>query len=228
MQAPGLPAVHPDDRIAGRLPLLGQPADQTFAVPLQEGVGPEQPSEEEAGGLDLLTELASQVFRALQKIECRAAEPGLPARGDGITGPSPRRALYTLTGEMKERYLLPVLSGEKKTCFAQTEPDAGSDPGGMRTTAVKDGNHYVIKGVKRFITGAGKADFVQLLAATDRSNAVTEATVSTVGFVAGGVLVATGLVMIVAAPANEPAKTGAQLLPVLGPGQAGLQLRGAF
>jgi acyl-CoA dehydrogenase len=93
----------------------------------------------------------------------------LPARGEGITGPSPRRTLFSLEGEMKEKYLLPVLRGEKKTCFAQTEPDAGSDPGGMRTTAVKDGNHYVINGVKRFITGAGKADFIQLLAATDRS-----------------------------------------------------------
>jgi acyl-CoA dehydrogenase len=93
----------------------------------------------------------------------------LPARGEGITGPSPRRALYSLEGEMKEKYLMPVLRGEKKTCFAQTEPDAGSDPGGMRTTAVKDGNGYVINGVKRFITGAGKAAFCQLLAATDKA-----------------------------------------------------------
>jgi acyl-CoA dehydrogenase len=93
----------------------------------------------------------------------------LPARGEGITGPSPRRALYSLEGEMKEKYLMPVLRGEKKTCFAQTEPDAGSDPGGMRTTAVKDGNHYIINGTKRFITGANKAHFMQLMAATDRA-----------------------------------------------------------
>jgi acyl-CoA dehydrogenase len=93
----------------------------------------------------------------------------LPARGDGITGPSARGILYSLKGEMKEKYLLPLLRGEKKTCFAQTEPDAGSDPGSMRTTAVRDGDHYVINGVKRFITGAGKADFIQLMVATDRS-----------------------------------------------------------
>jgi len=93
----------------------------------------------------------------------------LPARGEGITGPSVRAILYTLTGEMKEKYLLPVLRGEKKVCFAQTEPDAGSDPGGMRTTAVRDGDHYVINGVKRFITGANKAHFMQLMAATDRA-----------------------------------------------------------
>jgi acyl-CoA dehydrogenase len=80
-----------------------------------------------------------------------------------------RGILYTLSGEMKEKYLLPVLRGEKRTCFAQTEPDAGSDPGGMRTTAVRDGELYVINGVKRFITGAHKADFMQLMAATDRA-----------------------------------------------------------
>jgi len=93
----------------------------------------------------------------------------IPARGEGITGPSARGILYSLTGEMKERYLLPLLRGDKKACFAQTEPDAGSDPGGMRTSAVRDGDHYVINGVKRFITGAGHADFMQLMVATDRS-----------------------------------------------------------
>src|SRR6202049_448646 len=64
----------------------------------------------------------------------------LPARGlGGITGPSVRAILYSLTGEMKEKYLLPSVRGEKKACFAQTEPDAGSDPGGLRTVAVRDG-----------------------------------------------------------------------------------------
>ena len=77
--------------------------------------------------------------------------------------------LYALEGEMREKYLMPALRGEKKACFAQTEPDAGSDPGGMRTTAVRDGDHYVINGVKRFISHAGDADFMQLMAATDRA-----------------------------------------------------------
>jgi acyl-CoA dehydrogenase len=93
----------------------------------------------------------------------------LPSRGEGIVGPTIRAILYALTGEMKERYLLPVLRREKRACFAQTEPDAGSDPGSMRTTAVRDGDVYVINGVKRFISGADKADFMQLMAATDRS-----------------------------------------------------------
>ena len=93
----------------------------------------------------------------------------LPAREDGITGPVVRHILFQLEGEMREKYLMPTLRGEKRACFAQTEPDAGSDPGGMRTTAVRDGDHYVINGTKRFITGAGKSDFMQLMAATDRA-----------------------------------------------------------
>lgn len=93
----------------------------------------------------------------------------LPSRGETITGPNVRAILYELQGELKEKYLLPVLRGEKRACFAQTEPDAGSDPGSMRTTAVRDGEFYVINGVKRFISHADKADFAQVMAATDRA-----------------------------------------------------------
>src|SRR4051794_16710587 len=64
---------------------------------------------------------------------------------------------------------MPVLRGAKKAAFAPTAPDAGSDPGRMRSTAVRNRDHYVINGTKRFITGANKADFLQLMAATDRS-----------------------------------------------------------
>jgi acyl-CoA dehydrogenase len=93
----------------------------------------------------------------------------LPSRGESIMGPTVRAILYDLEGELKEKYLLPVLRGEKRACFAQTEPDAGSDPGSMRTTAVRDGDYYIINGVKRFISGAHHADFAQVMAATDRS-----------------------------------------------------------
>ena len=93
----------------------------------------------------------------------------LPPRDVKILGPDIRAPLYALEGEMRERYLMPVIRGERDSCFAQTEPDAGSDPGAMRTTAVRDGDHYVINGVKRFITGADKADFMILMAATDRA-----------------------------------------------------------
>jgi len=93
----------------------------------------------------------------------------LPPRGPDIFGPSISPILYELDQEQKKRYLLPTIRGELNWCFAQTEPDAGSDPGGMRTTAVRRGDVYVINGMKRFITGADKADFMQLMAATDRA-----------------------------------------------------------
>ena len=92
----------------------------------------------------------------------------LPSRNANIFGPNVSPILYYLNDEQKERYLHPVLRGELRHCFAQTEPDAGGDPGAMRTTAAREGDHYVINGVKRFITGAGEADFAQVFAATDR------------------------------------------------------------
>jgi acyl-CoA dehydrogenase len=93
----------------------------------------------------------------------------LAPRSVRIFGPDVRAPLFALEGEMRERYFLATIRGERESCFAQTEPDAGSDPGAMRTTAVRDGNHYVINGVKRFITSADKADFIILMAATDRA-----------------------------------------------------------
>jgi acyl-CoA dehydrogenase len=91
----------------------------------------------------------------------------IPPRGPGIFGPSVMSILLNLRPEQKEKYLFPVLRGEKKTAFAQTEPDAGSDPAHMRTRAVRQGDHYVINGYKRFIQHAADADFIQLVAVTD-------------------------------------------------------------
>jgi acyl-CoA dehydrogenase len=93
----------------------------------------------------------------------------LPPRGPGVFGPEVKPILFALTPAQKEKYLYPVLRGEKKTAFAQSEPDAGSDPGAMRTTALRQGDHYVINGYKRWITKAEDADFLQLVAATDRA-----------------------------------------------------------
>src|SRR4029079_11854051 len=93
----------------------------------------------------------------------------LPVRTVRILGPDIRAPLFALEGEMRERYLMPSIRGEREGCFAQTEPDAGSDPGAMRTTAVRDGDDYVINGTKRFITATDTADFVILMPATDRS-----------------------------------------------------------
>jgi acyl-CoA dehydrogenase len=91
----------------------------------------------------------------------------LPSRGQGIFGPEVRPILYALNPDQKKRFMDPVLRGEKKLCFMQTEPDAGSDPASMKTRAVRQGDHYIINGTKRFITGAGEADIGQLMAVTD-------------------------------------------------------------
>lgn len=78
---------------------------------------------------------------------------------------------FLLSGnaEQKEKYLRPVVTGEKKVCFALTEPGAGSDAGGMQTTAVKDGDYYVMNGRKTFITMAPLADWAVVYAKTDMS-----------------------------------------------------------
>lgn len=115
----------------------------------------------ELGGQDLSLLAIAVVTEEL------ARTVALPARGPGIFGPEVRSILLSLSPEQKKRYLDPVLRGKKSTAFAQTEPDAGADPGGMRTTAVRDGDHYLIKGYKRFIAHAKGADFLQLVAATD-------------------------------------------------------------
>jgi len=96
----------------------------------------------------------------------------LPTRVVRILGPDIRAPLYALEGEMRERYLMPAVRGERESCFAQTEPDAGSDPGAMRTTAVRDGDDWIINGAKTFITGGMQADLVIVVArtATDPDN----------------------------------------------------------
>ena len=76
--------------------------------------------------------------------------------------------LRFLREDQKEKYLWPCLRGEKYAAFAQTEPDAGGDPASMRTTAEREGDHYVINGLKRFITGADRADFAQVVCVTDK------------------------------------------------------------
>lgn len=67
----------------------------------------------------------------------------------------------------KKRYLPKLAAGEWMGAFALTEPESGSDAGNMRTTAVKDGQHYVLNGVKRFITNAAFAQLFVVFAATD-------------------------------------------------------------
>jgi acyl-CoA dehydrogenase len=92
--------------------------------------------------------------------------PLVPARHLFVFGPMIGSILLGLQGELRERYLLPVVQGRKTACFAMTEADAGSDPTGMRTRAVRDGGDWVLTGAKRFITDAHRADFAQVIAVT--------------------------------------------------------------
>jgi citronellyl-CoA dehydrogenase len=71
------------------------------------------------------------------------------------------------TEEQKQRYLVPGIKGEKIACLGITEPGAGSDVAGIRTTARRDGDEYVINGSKIFITNGARADFILLVTKTD-------------------------------------------------------------
>jgi len=71
--------------------------------------------------------------------------------------------------EQKREYIPKIISGEIKTAFALTEPNAGSDAASLKTSAVLDGNDYIINGNKVFITGAHQADYLLVAAKTDKS-----------------------------------------------------------
>jgi acyl-CoA dehydrogenase len=119
---------------------------------------------EEYGGLALTMEeevlvamelaYASPAFRSLV-----GTNNGIGAQGIVIDG----------TPEQKAAWLPRLASGEIIGAFALTEPDSGSDAASLRTTAVRDGDYYVIDGVKRFITNAPEAGVFTVMARTDTS-----------------------------------------------------------
>lgn len=73
------------------------------------------------------------------------------------------------TPEQKAKYLTPLATGEKIGAFGLTEPNAGTDAAGQQTTAVLEGDHYVLNGSKIFITNGGVADIFVVFAMTDKS-----------------------------------------------------------
>jgi len=79
-------------------------------------------------------------------------------------GGSADNILYACTEEQKKRYLIPVIEGERRSCFALTEPGAGSDARNIRTRAVRDGKDWIINGEKTFITFGNTADFAMVFA----------------------------------------------------------------
>jgi acyl-CoA dehydrogenase len=82
-----------------------------------------------------------------------------------VTGPTP--IYMDCTEEQREKYLYPLMSADKTTCFALTEPGAGSDAQRIQTKAALDGDVWVLNGRKHFITGGEVADFALVFAVTD-------------------------------------------------------------
>jgi alkylation response protein AidB-like acyl-CoA dehydrogenase len=122
------------------------------------------PFEEEYGGTGTGTLMLQMAVEEIAKASASAAlilmvqELGsLPIRLFG-------------TDEQKQRLLPKCASGEWSCAFALSEPEAGSDPASMRTTAVRDGDEWVINGQKNWITNATIADFYVVFAKTDREN----------------------------------------------------------
>ena len=73
------------------------------------------------------------------------------------------------TEAQKQKYLLPLASGKAIGAWSLTEPEAGSDAGGTRTTAVRDGKHWVLNGAKTFTTNGHYANYCVAMAVTDKS-----------------------------------------------------------
>lgn len=123
--------------------------------------GLDVPEEYGGAGVDLVT-------RTLIAFEMSQHRAGLYVPCYGVFGTMGLAQLYEATDDQKERYLKPVLRGEKKGFFGLTEPSGGSDPArAIRTKAVKDGSDWIISGSKVYISGADRADFGLVFARTD-------------------------------------------------------------
>jgi alkylation response protein AidB-like acyl-CoA dehydrogenase len=112
---------------------------------------------ESYGGMDL-----SAVMSALLEVEL--GRSFVQFRFGGYAD----NILYDANEEQKKRYLEPTIAGDRISCFAITEPGAGSDAKNIRTTAKREGDEWVINGEKTFITGGNEADFTMVFAVTDK------------------------------------------------------------
>jgi acyl-CoA dehydrogenase len=80
---------------------------------------------------------------------------------------APTPLLLELPEHLQDTYLKPLMTADKSMCFALTEPEAGSDAQAIRTTAVRDGDSWVLNGTKHYITNGDRADFAVVFAVTD-------------------------------------------------------------
>lgn len=118
---------------------------------------------EEYGGTDAGCLFEAVLIEELGRCGSGGVAAGLGAQFTISTGPI---HLYG-TDEQKRRFLTPAIKGEKIGALAITEPDAGSDVAGIRTTARREGAHYVVNGSKIYITNGVRADFVVTAVKTD-------------------------------------------------------------
>ena len=117
---------------------------------------------EEYGGLNL-----SMEEECLVAVELGRTSPAFRSAFGTNVGIGSQGLVMFGTDEQKAKYLPGIASGEIITSFALTEPEAGSDSANVQTRAVLDGDHYVLNGVKRFITNANKAHLFTVMTRTD-------------------------------------------------------------
>jgi acyl-CoA dehydrogenase len=120
---------------------------------------------EEYGGLGLTMEEEILVSIALGRTS--PAFRSIMGTNNGIGSAA---VVFNGTEEQKQKYLPKYASGEWISCFCLTEPEAGSDAASLKTTAVRDGEHYVLNGTKRYITNAKVAHTFNVMARTDPDN----------------------------------------------------------
>ena len=116
------------------------------------------------GGLDLSMEEECLLVMEL----CRTSPAFRSAIGTNVGIGSQGLVMFG-SEEQKAKWLPGIASGETITSFALTEPEAGSDSASVRTTARREGDHYVLDGTKRFITNANRAHLFTVMARTDPS-----------------------------------------------------------
>ena len=120
---------------------------------------------EQFGGLELTMEEEVRVLFEL----CQTAPAFRSVIGTTV-GIGSQGILIDGTPEQQAAWLPKLATGEIMASFALTEPEAGSDAASLRTTAIRDGDHYVVNGNKRFITNAPHAGMFTLMARTDPAN----------------------------------------------------------
>jgi acyl-CoA dehydrogenase len=118
---------------------------------------------EEYGGLDLDMET-----ECLVAMELGQTSPAFRSVAGTNIGIGSQALVLFGTEEQKSKWLPGVASGDLIASFALTEPEAGSDAAGLKTKAVRDGDHYILNGTKRYITNANKADLFTVMARTNQ------------------------------------------------------------